>query len=586
VQSGTADADEALPGMAHDNDGVNISDEPGDEVRVIYWAWKNLDADYFGLFHYRRYLSFADEEFKADIYNNVRFPTIQRAEAKLKLDEASMRAAIESHDLLVPSLTRVAGAGTLYEHYKKEHHIRDLDHVIAYLNQAYPHLRPYVEELKTSEYGYYCNMFVMKRELFEEYCALLFDVLDDFKAKVDISAYGWTESRVIGFLAERVTSIFLRYLIQERGVSYKELQVALFDNTEPPPSIEPLAGVESVPIILASSDYFVPYVSTLLHSLAAHTADGVVNDVIIFHKEISKRKADKLKEEFAADPRMSIRFANFSAIEANTDGFYTYGQFSVETYFRLFIPEVLKSYSKVLYLDSDLIVNADLRELYNTDLAGYILGACRDPDFMGQYNGFSPDFKPYVDDQLGIKNPYDYFQAGVVLINVDAMRDEIPTADLVKLATSRKWRWLDQDVLNFLAQGKVFFLDNEWNVMHDNQDFRVSKVIARAPLAYYKRYLQARKHPRIIHFAGWEKPWSWPEADMAEFFWKYARESAFYEEILGRLTDTHIIHQSSVANAATKMKARIRRAGEAFAPPGTGRRRMIKKALGIVRRSR
>ena len=60
--------------MNGDDTGDNISDlaKYFSELSVQYWAWKNVDADYYGLCHYRRYLSFSDKRYKNTVFNMVR----------------------------------------------------------------------------------------------------------------------------------------------------------------------------------------------------------------------------------------------------------------------------------------------------------------------------------------------------------------------------------------------------------------------------------------------------------------------------------------------------------------------------------
>ena len=211
------------------------------------------------------------------------------------------------------------------------------------------------------------------------------------------------------------------------------------------------------------------------------------------------------------------------------------GHFAVETYFRLLMPEIFKNYTKALYMDSDLVLNADPGELYHTDVSGYLLAACHDSDTAGLYNGYEPNKKYYMDHILKIKKPYEYFQAGVILFNLEEFRKRYKTKDMLQFAASYKWELLDQDVLNYIAQGSVKYVDSEWNVMTDWAGIRISQIIALAPKRMNADYLKARKNPKIIHYAGPDKPWHQPYADKAEYFWKHARKCPYYEVILQRL---------------------------------------------------
>ena len=137
-----------------------------------------------------------------------------------------------------------------------------------------------------------------------------------------------------------------------------------------------------------------------------------------------------------------------------------------------------------------------------------------------------------MDKILKIKNPYNYFQAGVILFNLEEFRKTYSTDEMLKFASSYDWELLDQDVLNVLAQDKVKFVDMSWNVMFDWRNIRISEIISRAPKYLHDEYVQAHNAPRIIHYAGPDKPWQDPSADYAELFWKYSRKTVFYEQVI------------------------------------------------------
>jgi lipopolysaccharide biosynthesis glycosyltransferase len=585
IQTGTALSNDELPAILHDNTGANISEQTGyAELRAVYWAWKNLDADYFGLFHYRRYFSFAPNSLPTDPYGNIIRAGIPSSIAELGLEPANMRSIIESHDLIIPVKIAIPGATSAYDHYRREHVIRDLDFALAYIAAQYPALADLAVEEVHSPKSYYCNMFVMRKDLFHEYCEFLFDVLGAFESTVDTSKYNLRQSRAVGYLGERLTSIFFAHLIRSRDLRVKELQVAYFEHTDPPPeAVEPVSE-QAIPIVLASSDFYVPYISTLIHSIAHHAEPSTLFDIIVFHEGISPENKLRLKREFADNAGISIRFVDFKGVAAQYQGFHTFGQFSIETYFRLFITDIMQHYDKVIYLDGDLIVNTGLEELYGVDLDGYLLAACHDPDYVGQYNGFAPELKPYVDEVLKLANPFDYFQAGVVVFNMKAMREQFTSSDLLKLANARKWKWLDQDILNFVAQGQVLFLDQRWNVMHDNQGFRVKEVISLAPVRFYSDYQQARKNPAIIHFAGFEKPWNWPECDFAEYFWRYARSSGFEEVIFSRMVDAHVAAGIGNRRLSHRLVTKMYAVAHKLAAPGTRRRAFLKRVKNLLKR--
>ena len=534
IQVGASLTDTRLNTTYFDDVGVNISELNRSycELTAVYWAWKNLKADYYGLFHYRRYFSFSKKQ-DDDDRTGVAYSTVEDALPEINLDERYMRKMIESYDLIIPRKEDTSNAtndSSIYEQYRNEHYIKDLDFCLDYVKKHYPEIAAFNHVLDRKD-GYFCNMFIMKKELFNEYCTFMFDVLGAFDKEMDISQYNVQQHRVDGFIAERLTNIFIQYIQSLNKYKIKELQIAYFENTDPKPLLVPVSKTKNVPVVLAANNYYVPYISSLLHSVAEHASDENTYDINIFHRDISPENANLLKSEFAHLKNFSIRFYDISSRYEQYKGLFTRGHFAIETYFRLFIQDIMLDYDKVLYLDGDMIVNHDIAELYSTDVKGHLLAAALDPDTAGLYNGFEPQKKNYMDNILKINSPYEYFQAGVIVFNLDEMRKTLKVDDLLAFASSYNWELLDQDVLNYIAQGRVKFVDMAWNVMYDWRRIRLSQIVSLAPIPLYLQYVEARKNPKIIHYAGPEKPWHDPECDFAALYGEMARKSVFYEVI-------------------------------------------------------
>ena len=300
-------------------------------------------------------------------------------------------------------------------------------------------------------------------------------------------------------------------------------------------TVQPLRD-DAVVLVLSASDSYVPYVSVLLQSLADTAAADTLYDVIIMHTDISDENQRILIEQIARD-NISLRFIDVTEEGAACARLFTRGHFKVETYYRLLMPTILPDYDKVLYLDSDMVIQHDIAELFRTDLGDDLLAAAKDVDTAGAYAGYRKNYKHYLEDVLALSNPYDYFQAGTILFNLDAFRKTYTLEEMLELAASYDWILLDQDVLNKLAEGRVRFLDQEWNVVTDWKGIRVSDIISRAPEDMRREYLEARTDPGIIHYAGPEKPWNEETSDMADTFWKIAARTPFHDELLRRKED-------------------------------------------------
>jgi lipopolysaccharide biosynthesis glycosyltransferase len=167
--------------------------------------------------------------------------------------------------------------------------------------------------------------------------------------------------------------------------------------------------------------------------------------------------------------------------------FSTIRYISKITYARFLIPRIFPdTISKVLYLDSDILVFDDLQALWATDLEGHVLGAALD--------GLDAQLKSQT-VRLPVPRVRDYFNAGVLLIDLHQWRK----AHIVETALEYLKRcpgspYSDQDALNVACDGLWKRLDSRWNYLAYNEEFDVSELAGE-----YK--------PGIVHFTTWNKPW-------------------------------------------------------------------------------
>lgn len=543
IQVGSALSDEHIEGMLHDdtNDNISTKNKSYCELTAQYWAWKNDHADYYGFFHYRRYFSFSTEEYETNPFGEIIEQTNDNATLqKYHIDSDYMESIISQYDLVIPTKGGFKEKDlTMYTQYKiaKVHKIRDLDFVLNVIKRDYPEMFPYAEEYINSTQGYFCNMFIMKKNIFQKYSEWLFKILQEHEDNIDISSYNPQEYRVHGYLAERLCGIYLYWLEKTSSLKILKLQRLFFNNVDAEEEVMPAFAENSVPVVFSANDYYVPFLSTMLQSIKETSTRTYNYDVLILNTDISNKNQQIIKKQLTSN-NFSIRFINVSRRMQAYRNLPVRGHFRIETYFRLLIPEMLSHYNKILYLDSDMVVCSDIAELYNTDVNGYLLAACKDADTAGLYNGYEPNKKNYMDNVLKLSNPYNYFQAGTILFNLAEFRKTYTTEEMMEYAMSYQWELLDQDVLNHLAENRVKYVDMAWNVMMDWRNIRINEIIGIAPQYLYEEYMKARKNPKIIHYAGPDKPWDIPYSDFAEMFWKYARHTPYYEIILLRMFAT------------------------------------------------
>lgn len=298
--------------------------------------------------------------------------------------------------------------------------------------------------------------------------------------------------------------------------------------------LNPAFAENSIPVVFAANNSFVPMFAACLRSLIDHVSEDYNYDVVLLQTDVTKENKAILSGMIEGYNNVCLRFFDVSGMIRDYD-LRANAHISVETFFRFLIQAILPGYDKVLYLDCDLIVNADVAELYQTDVEGYMLAAALDPEIQGHLNGASREIGRYIANELKLRNPYEYFQAGVLLFNEKQMREAYSLEQWLTFA-SVPYKFSDQDVLNRYCEGRVKFLDMAWNLITDCDHTRVSHIIVHAPQEIQQAYHKAHAAPKLIHYAGHRKPWHKPTEDMAQYFWSALRKTPYYEEVLYSMT--------------------------------------------------
>lgn len=606
VQVGPGNRTNRFPRTFHDDTGDNISDKNPMycELTTQYWAWKNIDADYYGFCHYRRYFDFSDTEHDENPYGEIMDDYIDdNAIQKYGLDDDTITKVIDGYDVITTGnkdLQEVIdGLGTPKKVWEAAPKLvdDDLRNMYRILCSMHPDYKEDAQAFLNGNFSCFCNMFIMRKQIFFDYCEWLFPILEEFEKNTDMSHYSKEALRTPGHLSERLLNIYLMH--QRRigsGWKTKELQCVHFTHPEKRKPLQPLYDVKNpeviIPVVFAADNNYVPELTTTIYSAMKNASKNRYYDVIVLQRDITWEHQDTMLRFFSQFPNMTLRFVDVSREISGYDLDTNNEHISIETYYRFLIQQVLPFYGKVLYLDSDIVINGDIAELYDTDLGDNLLAACHDIDYLGNLNVKHGNKRmAYTKDVLMMKDPYAYFQAGVLVLNTTAMRKHYTIGQWLAYASDSRFIYNDQDVLNAHCEGQVKYLDWDWNVVHDCAG-RVANVFSFAPNDAFDAYMDSRSHPKIIHYAGFEKPWRKPNCDFADVYWSYARQTPFYEWLLGEVAKAQV--PKPVCNIEPTVTLPPRAIGEnnllrlVFDPlvPIGSHRREILKAMGRKMRGR
>lgn len=235
VQVGAALTDKRLEGMAYrDNDGAdNISalNRKYCELTAQYFVYKNVEADYYGFLHYRRYLSFSKKYSHAVAYSAKEID--ENFAARYGLTEEKIAAEVEKYDIIMPKPYYIFITNRFMYALAPSGKVKDLDFCLKVIKRDYPEMYKTAKRYMHCPMSYTCNMFIMKKELFRGYCEWLFDILKKFDEEVDCSGYNPVQGRVSGYLAERLLGVYFYWLKKQKKYKFKTLSRVFVKNTAP-----------------------------------------------------------------------------------------------------------------------------------------------------------------------------------------------------------------------------------------------------------------------------------------------------------------------------------------------------------------
>ena len=265
-------------------------------------------------------------------------------------------------------------------------------------------------------------------------------------------------------------------------------------------------NIKEIPVFFAVDNGYIPFLAVSMQSLIDNSSKENKYAIKVLYTNVSEENMLKIKKY--EKENISIEFVNLNNQLKEVQGkLYTRNYFSNTTYFRLFIPELYPEYDRAVYLDSDTAILADVAELYNEDIGDNLVAAV--PDGAVQT---IPIFQEYVEKVVGVIDYNNYFNAGILLMNLKELREYKFQEKFIYLLEKIKFEVAqDQDYLNRLCKGRVKILDFAWN---------------RMPIMG-----ESDKEIKIIHYNLGAKPWYFDDVPYQEYFWKYAEKTEFYDKI-------------------------------------------------------
>lgn len=309
--------------------------------------------------------------------------------------------------------------------------------------------------------------------------------------------------------------------------------------------ITPIYPEKNAIVLFCDKNYF-DFAKVTIYSLVDNIFPDKTYDIVLISD------SEDLDINLDLPENVSLRVFPMEIPQGVT--FYESIHLTKAAYYRLFIPSIFREYSRVLYLDCDIIILQNIDEIFGTEFQeNEIIASVPEFHFMDfvkkKPDGLPERFKTiqdYYRELLGLTNSDPYINSGVLLFDIQKcleFRFAGKCLDLIEKnpLPGKFFHCHDQDIINCICKGRMHFLSNEYNFLA----FYISPYSVN--IKYFRKkidpeevqaLIEDSKKAKILHFASKEKPWKKPYAnyDLTVLWWKVAMNHGLFEHFAENLS--------------------------------------------------
>ena len=570
--------------MLGDDTGDNISEYRNNlcELTVLYWAWKNSDADYIGLSHYRRFFSFSDEhmvegDLKLVYLDNMSDTNLEKAGL---LDEKKVRDEIEKCDLII------ANSYDIYKDAKANRKIKNIYEcwiklcpefisrnnfkiMFDEIKESYPEYYDDALEVRNGRSFLGFNCCVGKKEIIKNLCEFLFGTIFKVMKKIDVNDnFSEQNLRVSGYMCEWLFTIWCHHIEKKNKYNIQKKQLIAFHDTNVYVDLKPQG--EAVPIIYKAAHDTIPEIAVSIQSLVDSNDYDLQYDIILLMESrlsgdefacAENMLLERLKKQISAYSNVSLRVFNpqekIDVLERRGSN----EQSIKSEYCNTLLPWILEKYSRILVFSPHVIVLNDITPLYKYNLGDKLIGACSDLYYMDTVLK-NPNISH--DDVKYINNPYHYVSTDVLLMDLDKIRLRYKKTEIVEWFVNEGY---SGDVtFNHFYEDDIARLDFKWNYFGIQDEFFNIMLRDNIPKQVKDDYKNVTE-PSILNMRTQGKVIPLREAPAWLYFWENARNTTFYELLISKcFCGAYPVRQLSF----------VRRLADKFLPKGSMWREALK----------
>ncbi len=289
--------------------------------------------------------------------------------------------------------------------------------------------------------------------------------------------------------------------------------------------------MQSIPIALSSDNSgFFMLATTLVSALANKKPESFYEVYVFCAGDVTEQNKTKLREVEKHYSAFSLTFVDMAGQFENVPRTHKY--VTTPSLYKMIFAAYFPQYTKMLYIDTDVLVRADLTELFLQDIGDNYLGGV--PTLINYFRSYKSAM-----EQTGLASMDFYINAGVLLMNLEAIRrDGIDMQWQARIGTMQGS--VDQHILNSVCKENVTLLPCKYNVSQvDMPHYKNGDAYV-----FYtpKEVREAYENPVIFHYTGKEKPWNYHDLFLANEWYRYFLLSPFFDKPLTRKWSNELLN--------------------------------------------
>lgn len=244
-------------------------------------------------------------------------------------------------------------------------------------------------------------------------------------------------------------------------------------------------------ILMGFNSAYIEHAKVTIYSLALNCKEHIY--LYLLYSNIKNKELRELKT--FVKKKCHGELYPFLIDEKMFEIFSVKDHFSKETYYRIYAQYLLpEEVTRILWLDADIVIKDTISELYEKEFEGNCLIACEN---LG-------DNTEHI-NRLNLEGKY--FNAGVLLMNLPAMREKMGVVEFGRKVVDNLslFLWQDQDILNFIYKESVIFVDYKKYNFQVIPDFEIQE--------------KELDNAKIVHYIGSQKPWQYFYLDTSQKYY-------------------------------------------------------------------